>query len=203
MILINPKFSFAICPPREIGAEKSLEQGGYHEAAPRQIRTAISAKSKMLKIKIISVGRIKQKGWQAAESEYSQRIMRYAKLEHVFVKDAFLGSIRNAKKVMTHEADSILSKIKKNEFTVALDRQGEQMSSQEFAGFLSFKTLHGVSKITFVVGGPLGLAEEFLKKVDLILSLSQMTLPHELSKVILLEQIYRAFSILKNEKYHK
>ncbi|MCH7679160.1 23S rRNA (pseudouridine(1915)-N(3))-methyltransferase RlmH, partial [candidate division KSB1 bacterium] len=125
-----------------------MEQGGYHEAAPRQIRTAISAKSKMLKIKIISVGRIKQKGWQAAESEYSQRIMRYAKLEHVFVKDAFLESIRNAKKVMALEADSILRKIKKNEFTVSLYRQGEQMSSREFAWFLSFNTLHGVSNIT-------------------------------------------------------
>ena len=156
-----------------------------------------------MKIKIISVGRIKQKGWQAAEAEYSQRIMRYAKIEHVFVKDASLESIRNAKKVMALEANSILSKIKKNEFTVALDRQGEQMSSQEFAGFLSSKTLHGISKITFIVGGPLGLAEEFLKKVDLILSLSKMTLPHELSKVVLLEQIYRAFSILKGEKYHK
>jgi len=63
--------------------------------------------------------------------------------------------------------------------------------------------LHGTSKIVFVVGGPLGLSEEFLKKVDSTLSLSQMTLPHELSKVILLEQIYRAFSILKGEKYHK
>jgi len=131
----------------------------------------------MLKIKIISVGKIKQKGWQAAEVEYSQRIMRYAKLEHVFVRDASLEAIKNAKKVMALEANLILSKIKKNEFTVALDRRGEQMSSQEFAKFLSFKTLHGVSKITFVVGGPLGLSEEFLKKVDF----DSFTFPNDFS----------------------
>ncbi len=138
-----------------------------------------------------------------AEVEYSKRIKRYAQLEHVFVKDASFESIRNAKKVMDLEANSISAKIRQNEFTVALDRKGKQMSSRGFAEFLRAKMLHGTSKIVFVVGGPLGLSEEFLKKVDSTLSLSQMTLPHELSKVILLEQIYRAFSILKGEKYHK
>ena len=129
--------------------------------------------------------------------------MRYAQLEHVFVKDAPVESIKNTQKVMELEANSISAKIKQDEFVFALDRHGKQMSSQGFAEFLRSKMLYGISRITFVVGGPLGLSDDFLNQVDSILSLSPMTLPHELSKVILLEQIYRAFSILKGEKYHK
>jgi len=106
-------------------------------------------------------------------------------------------------KVMELEANSILAKIKQDEFAVALDRQGKQISCQGFAEFLSFKMLHGASRITFIVGGPLGLSDDFLNQVDSIFSLSRITLPHELSKVISLEQIYRAFSILEGEKYHK
>lgn len=156
-----------------------------------------------MKIKVISVGKTKEKSWRAAEAEYSKRIMRYAQLEHIQVKNAPAGSIKNAVKVMELEANSILAKINQDEFAVALDRQGKQISSQGFAEFLSFKMLHGASRITFIVGGPLGLSDDFLNQVDSIFSLSRMTLPHELSKVILLEQIYRAFSILKGEKYHK
>ena len=129
--------------------------------------------------------------------------MRYAQIEHVFVKDVPIESIKNTKKVMELEANSISAKIKQDEFAVALDRQGKQMSSPGFAEFLSSKMLHGASRITFIVGGPLGLSDDFLNQVDSIFSLSRMTLPHELCKVILLEQIYRAFSILKGEKYHK
>jgi len=87
-------------------------------------------KGKKLKIKIIAVGKIKGKGWLAAEAEYSKRIMRYAQLEHIFVKDVSFESIRNAKKVMDLEANSISAKIRQNEFTVALDRKGKQMSSR-------------------------------------------------------------------------
>lgn len=167
------------------------------------VRAAISAKGKKLKIKIISVGKIKEKNWQLAEIEYSKRIGRYAQIEHVFVKDAPFESKKNVGKVVEFEADSILDRIKGNEFTVALDRRGKQMSSELFAQFLSSKMVHGINKVTFIIGGPLGLADDLLKQVDFVLSFSKMTLPHELSKIILLEQIYRAFSIMKGEKYHK
>lgn len=156
-----------------------------------------------MKIKIVSVGKIKEKNWQKAEAEYSKRITRYSQLEHVFVKDAPIESIKNYEKVKELEASLISAKINAGEFVVALDRQGKQMSSERFAKFLNDKMLEGNNKITFVIGGPLGLSEHLQQESDLTLSISLMTLPHELSKVILLEQIYRAFSILKGEKYHK
>ena len=156
-----------------------------------------------MKIKIITVGKIKEQSWRTAEADYCKRIGRYTQLEDIFVKDAPADSIKNVRTVMDLEAKSILSKINENEFTIALDRQGKQLSSQEFAKFFNSKMLHGTNKITFVVGGALGLSETFRKEADFILSFSKMTLPHELSKVVLLEQIYRAFSILKGGKYHK
>ncbi len=156
-----------------------------------------------MKIKIISVGKIKEQSWRIAEADYSKRILRYAQIEHVVVKDAPVESIRNTRKVLEVEANSILVKIREDEFIVALDRQGKQIPSNGFAEFLNSKMLHGTNRITFVIGGPLGLSDDFLQRADFVLSFSQMTLPHELSKVILLEQIYRAFSILKGEKYHK
>jgi len=149
------------------------------------------------------VGKIKEQSWRIAAADYSTRIQRYAQLEQVHVKDAPAESFKNARQVMDLEANSILSRIKEQEFTIALDRRGKQLSSQGFAKFLNERMVRGTNKITFIVGGALGLPESFLNGADFILSFSKMTFPHELSKVVLLEQIYRAFSILKGENYHK
>jgi len=117
----------------------------------RSLYEHFQRRARKLKIKIISVGKTKEKSWRAAEAEYSKRIMRYAQLEHIQVKNAPAGSIKNAVKVMELEANSILAKINQDEFAVALDRQGKQISSQGFAEFLSFKMLHGASRITIIL----------------------------------------------------
>ena len=156
-----------------------------------------------MKIKIISVGKTKQKHWQLAEVDYAKRIRQYAELEQFFVKEASFDITKNVDLVKRTEAKALLGKIDDSDFVIALDKKGRQISSEQFAKFLQDNMLHGINKFTFVVGGPVGLPEEFLRQSDMVLSLSRMTFPHEMSKVILLEQIYRAFSILKGEKYHK
>lgn len=156
-----------------------------------------------MKIKLITVGKTKTKHWLAAETDFEKRIKRYAEFNSVFVKEASQKSLRNDDLVKATEAKSLLLKIEPQEFVFALDKGGKQISSQGLANFLQKKNLNGINKFAFVIGGPLGLAPEVLKRADYILSLSEMTFPHELAKVVLLEQIYRAFTILNDEKYHK
>jgi 23S rRNA (pseudouridine1915-N3)-methyltransferase len=151
-------------------------------------------------IKIISVGKVKTRHWQQAESEYIERVQRYTDFQTVTVKDSFAS---RAELIKEQEASGILNKISADEFVLALDSDGQQMSSEEFAEFIRNKLLHGTNKLTFVLGGPLGLADSILKRANFVLAFSKMTLPHELCKVMLLEQIYRAFTIIRNEKYHK
>lgn len=154
-------------------------------------------------IKIISVGKTQEKFWQMAKAEYARRIQRYCELRLVSVKEASLEALKNIELVKQKEVNKIQEKIGKDEFVVVVDRSGQQMQSEKWAQFLQNKMLHGLNRITFVIGGPLGLPEEFLQQCDMILSLSKMTFPFEMAKVILLEQIYRAFTIVRGEKYHK
>ncbi|MFQ5864550.1 MAG: 23S rRNA (pseudouridine(1915)-N(3))-methyltransferase RlmH [bacterium] len=156
-----------------------------------------------MKIKIISVGKRKEKYWQLAEEDYAQRILRYVQLEQLSVKEAPANVIKNIALVKKTEAKAILTKIDDSDFVIALDKKGKLYSSEQFAEFLQDHLLRGIKKSTFVIGGPLGLSEEFLNESDMTLSFSKMTFPHEMAKVILLEQIYRAFTILRGEKYHK
>lgn len=138
-----------------------------------------------------------------AESEYLQRIQKYSEVQQVVVKDATRESASNPELSKEIEGINLLAKISADEYVVALDAHGRQMSSQQFAEFFQAQMLRGVSRFAFVIGGPLGLSPPVLEKAGMVLSLSKMTLPHELAKVVLLEQIYRAFSILRNERYHK
>jgi 23S rRNA (pseudouridine1915-N3)-methyltransferase len=154
-------------------------------------------------IKIISVGKTREKFWQMAEAEYAKRIQRYGELHLVAVKEASLEALKNVELVKQLEANKIQEKIGNDEFVLALDKSGQQMESEKLAQFLQNKMLHGSNRITFVIGGPVGLLQDFLKQSDLTLSLSKMTFPHEMAKAILLEQIYRAFTIVRGEKYHK
>jgi 23S rRNA (pseudouridine1915-N3)-methyltransferase len=154
-------------------------------------------------IKIVTVGKVKTKHWQLAVDEYIRRLQRFADVQQTAVKDASTDPTANPKIVKETEGKNLLSKIAADEHVVVLDTAGQQMSSEDLASFLETRTVRGINKFTFVVGGPLGLAPGVLEQADLVLSLSAMTLPHELAKVILVEQIYRAFTILRNEKYHK
>lgn len=156
-----------------------------------------------LKIKLITVGKTKEKHWRLAEDEYVNRIRRYANFSQVVVKEASFGSLKNAKLVRKAEGAEISRKVTSQEFLIALDLSGRQMPSEIFAEFFHQKMLAGGNHITFLIGGPLGLTKDLLKQANLRLALSEMTLPHELAKVVLLEQIYRAFTIINREKYHK
>ncbi len=156
-----------------------------------------------MKFKIIAVGKTKSSHWQLAERDYTERIQRYAQIEDISVKEASHDSLRNEELVKQKEGGEILNKIDQSDFVIALDRRGTQFHSEKFARFLQEKMLHGTSTFNFLIGGPLGLATDVLDKADLVLSLSELTFPHEMAKVVLLEQIYRALTIMKGEKYHK
>ncbi|HEX9653178.1 MAG TPA: 23S rRNA (pseudouridine(1915)-N(3))-methyltransferase RlmH [bacterium] len=156
-----------------------------------------------MQIRILTVGKTKTQHWQVAESEYIRRIKKYSDVQQVVVKDATREAMSNPELAKEIEGKNLLAKISDDEYLVALDSRGQQMTSEAFAEFFEKRALRGTNKFSFVLGGPLGLSQVILQRADVLLSLSKMTLPHELAKVVLLEQVYRAFSILRHEKYHK
>ena len=156
-----------------------------------------------MKITIATVGKIRTKAWQMAEVDFAQRLKRYADFSAIVVKEADQKALRNDELVKAQEGELLLSKVAGQGFVVALDENGTSWSSEQLAGFLEQKASQGQNKVCFVVGGPLGLSLAVIGRADLVLSLSAMTLPHELAKVVLMEQIYRAFTIIRGEKYHK
>lgn len=122
----------------------------------------------------------------------------------IAVKEAPQHALRNDDLARQAEADEIARRLSGDEFVIALDRRARQLSSEGLAEFLQTSMLHGSNRLAFVIGGPLGLSEDFLNtRANRILSLSEMTFPHEMAKVILVEQIYRALTILRGEPYHK
>lgn len=156
-------------------------------------------------IKIISIGKIKEAYLKDAILEYSKRISKYSKLELIELKDEIIPdnpSDAIINKIKDIEGNSILSKIK-DDYVIALDLKGEMLDSVEFAKKIEGINTKGISTITFVIGGSLGLSDNVLSRANYKLSFSKLTFPHQLFRVILLEQIYRAYKILNNEIYHK
>lgn len=161
---------------------------------------------KYMNIKIISVGKIKEKYLKSAIKEYSKRLSRYCKLSHIEVSDEKAPenlSQAEMEAVKDKEGEGILKSIKDGTYIIALDIQGKMISSEEFAAKLDKLAIQGKSNIAFIIGGSLGLSKEVLKKADLKMSFSPMTFPHQLMKVVLLEQVYRGFRINRGEPYHK
>ena len=156
-----------------------------------------------MKIKVVAVGKIREKSLQSLEQDFSKRIRRYVELTQVIVKDVRLDSTKNPDLIKKLESEKIVLKTHSDDYVICLDARGKQMHSDDFADFLEARRDRGSKSLAFIIGGPLGLADEVVRKSDLTLSLSQMTFPHELTKIILLEQIYRAFTIIRGEKYHK
>lgn len=159
-----------------------------------------------MKIKIICVGKIKENFYKDAILEYSKRLSRYCILEVVEVEDEKTpdkASENECSLIKKKEGQRILSHIKDNEFIVTLEIEGKKLTSPGLAKKLEEITVLGNSTIDFIIGGSLGLSDEIKNKADLKLSFSDMTFPHQLMRVILLEQIYRAFKINNNEPYHK
>ncbi|MFJ5771952.1 23S rRNA (pseudouridine(1915)-N(3))-methyltransferase RlmH [Psychrobacillus sp. NPDC093180] len=159
-----------------------------------------------MNIQIVSVGKLKEKYLKLGIEEYSKRLSSYAKIDLVEVPDEKAPenlSEADMEIVKKKEGERILSKIGADTYVIALAIEGKMKSSEQLASDLESLMTYGRSKIAFVIGGSLGLHEDVMKGSDEKLSFSKMTLPHQLMKLVLVEQIYRAFRIIKNEPYHK
>jgi len=159
-----------------------------------------------MNITIISVGKIKEKYLKNAIGEYSKRLSRYCKLSSIEVSDEKAPenlSETEMEMIKDKEGEGILKNIKDESYVIALDIKGKMISSEEFAKKLDNLGIQGKSNIVFVIGGSLGLSQNVLKRANYKLSFSPMTFPHQLMKVILLEQVYRGFRINRGEPYHK
>lgn len=158
-------------------------------------------------LRILSVGRLREKYWQEAAADYARRLRPYGRVEIIEIHEARIpdnASTAEEEKAIAEEAEGILAKLKKQEGpVVVLDRKGRALDSLELAEWLGKRTMEGPSEITWIIGGPLGLDSSVLRRADLILSFSRLTFPHQMMRIILLEQIYRSFRILHHEPYHK
>lgn len=159
-----------------------------------------------MKVTIVCVGRIKEKFYKDALAEYEKRLGKYCKFEIVEVADEMTpdgASAAQEEQIKEKEAGRILSKIKEDAYVCALEIAGKRLSSESFAEWIEKAAVSGKSSLTFVIGGSLGLHSSVSKRADFALSFSDMTFPHQLMRVILSEQIYRAFRIINGEPYHK
>ena len=159
-----------------------------------------------MNILIVSVGKIKEKYIKLGIEEFSKRLKPYCKLSFAEVPDEQAPeklSEKDLLAVKNKEGDKILAKIKDSHYVIALDVKGVSWSSEQLASEMEKLSVHGKSSITFVIGGSNGLSEAVLTRANQKLSFSKMTFPHQLMKLILLEQVYRAFRIRKGEPYHK
>ena len=159
-----------------------------------------------MRITIICVGKVKESFYRDAIGEYSKRLSRYCKLEIVEVADEKTpdgAGAAAAEQIMEKEARRILEKLRDDAFVCTLEIGGKKFSSEEFSGWVEKLAVNGTSHIAFVIGGSLGLHESVRKRANLAVSFSDMTFPHQLMRVILTEQIYRAFCIRNGTPYHK
>lgn len=159
-----------------------------------------------MKITILTVGKIKEKYLKDAIAEYVKRLSRYCKLEIVEVADE--KTIENASQVLEtqirdKEAERLMKYIREDAYVITLEIKGKQLTSEELSEKINQLGIQGKSHIIFVIGGSIGLGDEILKLSDYALSFSKMTFPHQLMRVILLEQIYRSYRIINGEPYHK
>lgn len=159
-----------------------------------------------MNINIICIGKLKEKYWTDAIREYSKRIGRYGRISVIELKEERLpenASPADEENVKKAEGRNILKALAAGSYVIALDIQGKQLSSEELAKKLENLTVGGQSTVDLIIGGSLGLSREVLQRADFRLSFSAMTFPHQMMRVILLEQIYRSFKIIHNEPYHK
>lgn len=159
-----------------------------------------------MNINIIAIGKLKEKYWQEAVREYSKRLGSYCSLQIIELKESPLRanpSAADEEAVKQAEGKEILKKIREGDYCVTLEIKGKSFTSEHLAEHLEHLAIDGRSTVGFVIGGSLGLSEEVSRRADLKLSFSAMTFPHQMMRVILLEQIYRSFKIIRHETYHK
>ena len=159
-----------------------------------------------MKITLVTVGKIKERFFADAIKEYEKRLSRYCRREIVQVADEKTpekASEAQARQIREREGERILAQLKEGAYVIALAIEGKMASSEELAKKLEKLGITGKSQVVFVIGGSLGLSEAVLIRADEQLSFSRMTFPHQLMRVILLEQIYRSYRIIAGEPYHK
>lgn len=159
-----------------------------------------------MNIQIICIGRLKEKYWQDAVAEYSKRLSGYCTLEITELKETPLPanpSQADEARVKLSEGRDILKALKDSSYVVSLEIKGKKLNSEALAEKIESLGIEGKSNIAFIIGGSLGLSEEVSLRADFKLSFSDMTFPHQMMRVILLEQVYRSFKIIRNETYHK
>mgnify|MGYP002604146767 CR=1 FL=1 len=159
-----------------------------------------------MKITLVTVGKIKEKFYTDAIAEYAKRLSRYCKLEIIQVADEKTpdgASEAEEVAIREKEGERILKALKDDAYVIALAIEGKMLDSVELSQKIDRLGVSGTSHIAFVIGGSLGLAPAVMKRADYALSFSRMTFPHQLMRVVLLEQLYRSYRILKNEPYHK
>lgn len=160
----------------------------------------------MIRITLVTVGKVKEKYFRDAIQEYSKRLGSYCRLDILEVADEKTpegASPAEEEKIKELEGRRILAKIPQGSFVITLEIGGKLMDSVSMSRFIQQKTIQGCSHLTLIIGGSLGLSREVCQKSDLALSFGPMTFPHQLMRVMLLEQIYRAFRIQSGEPYHK
>lgn len=165
--------------------------------------TGLPAGRVSVKIRIICVGKVKERYIRQGIEDYLGRLKRYTDVEYVEVKDEKILNPFSEELIKKREAERIEKTFLPDGLVIVLDEGGQSFSSKMLAEFLQRQQVQGTRVIQFVIGGTLGVADSILKKAFKVLSLSKMTFTHQLSRLILLEQLYRAFTILKGEPYHK
>lgn len=159
-----------------------------------------------MKIKVVTVGKLKEKYLKDGIAEYSKRISRFAKLEMIELADEKTpdkASESENQKILEIEGQRILSKVGDRDFVIVLAIEGKTFSSEEFSKNLEEASIKGFSTLTFIIGGSLGLAQDVKNRANLSVSFGRLTLPHQLMRLVLVEQIYRAFTIQQGSPYHK
>ena len=159
-----------------------------------------------MEIKIIVVGKLKEKHLKDGIAEYLKRLKSYANLKIIEIKDEAASqtlSDAEIEQIKVVEGKRIIEKLPDRARVIALDLKGKQLTSEDFAEEINETMTYGTSQIAYIIGGSHGLSQEVLQKTDLKISFGKMTYPHQLMRLILVEQIYRAFKIIRNEPYHK
>ncbi len=155
----------------------------------------------MLSFTIISVGKLKESYWREAQKEYAKRLSSFCHMNIVELKEEKNDGKSNRESVQKKEAQKILKVIPKNDYVITLDPEGQSYTSQKLSSYIELLT-HEVSSISFIIGGPLGLHKKILSQSKKSISLSSFTFTHQMARIILLEQLYRAFMISNNRPYH-
>ena len=159
-----------------------------------------------MKIKLVTIGKLKEKYLKEGIAEYSKRLSRFTKVEIIELADEKTpdkASQLENQQILAKEGERVLSKITDREFVIALAIEGQQFPSEKFSLVIEDVSIKGFSNITFIIGGSLGLSSQVKERANLLMSFGKLTLPHQLMRLVLIEQIYRAFMIQQGSPYHK